>query len=91
MSLHAARMVGAAFQLGSEIARTYVRTWELTLGAMLRMQRLARVAIETAPIQEAALRGLRSLPSALGWLIAKTRVELPLPVREAVNKALLQP
>jgi hypothetical protein len=53
---------------------TYARQWEKTLGTLLRMQRLARVTLEAAPFQSAILRGFKALPSALGWLTAKTRL-----------------
>ena len=74
MGLHGARILSEAFRQGGPVAETYARQWEKTLGSLLRMQRLARVTLEAAPLQNAVLRGFRAFPSTLGWLTAKTRL-----------------
>lgn len=82
MALHGARILSDAFLRGDRIGETYARNWERTLGSLLRMQRLARVALESAPFQETALRTFRALPSAFSWITSKTRLSIhPAPWR----------
>ena len=76
MALHGAQILGDAFRNGGPIGEIYARNWEKTLGSLLRMQGLARVTLEVTPFQDTLLHGFRAMPSALGWLLSKTRLPI---------------